>query len=156
MKHPVLTALVLYSLASAVPAFAAQEAHQHAHEAHGTTLQLNAGQKWETDAALRKSMAEIRQSMDSSLHAIHENKLSAKAYGGLAKQVEGAVAEIIANCKLPPAADTQLHLVVSDLLAGAEQMKSKTRRMDGVIKVIGALDNYGNYFDDPGFQPIAH
>lgn len=152
MKHPVLTALVLFSLASAAPAFAAQ----HGHEAHGTTLQLNAGQKWETDAALRKSMGDIRRSMESSLHAIHENRLSAQAYGKLARQVEGAVAEIVANCKLPPAADAQLHLVVADLLAGAEQMKGKGRRMDGAVKVIGALDHYGNYFDDPGFLPIAH
>jgi len=32
----------------------------------------------------------------------------------------------------------------------------QAKRMDGAVKVIGALDNYGKYFDDPGFQPIAH
>lgn len=110
----------------------------------------------ETDAPLRKAMGEIRQSIASSLHAIHENKFSAQAYGGLAKKVEGAVGDIVANCKLPPAADAQLHIVVADLLAGAEQMAGKARRMNGAVKVIGALDNYGKYFDDPGFQPIAH
>ncbi len=155
MKPHLLTALTVLSLAAA-PAFAAGNAHDHGHEAHGATLQLNAGKKWETDAALRKAMGEIRQSMAASLHAIHENKLSSKAYGGLAKQVEGAVGEIVANCKLPPAADTQLHIVVADLLAGAEQMAGKAKRMDGAVKVIGALDNYGKFFDDPGFQPIAH
>ncbi len=155
MKPYLLTALTVLSLA-AVPAFAANNAHEHGHEAHGATLQLNAGKKWETDAPLRKAMGEIRQSMASSLHAIHENKFSAQAYGGLAKKVEGAVGEIVANCKLPPAADAQLHIVVADLLAGAEQMAGKAKRMDGAVKVIGALDNYGKYFDDPGFQPIAH
>jgi hypothetical protein len=155
MKPYLLTALTVLSLA-AVPAFAASDAHEHGHEAHGATLQLNAGKKWETDAPLRKAIGEIRQSMASSLHAIHENKLSPKAYGGLAKKVEGAVGDIVANCKLPPAADAQLHIVVADLLAGAEQMAGKAKRMDGAVKVIGALDNYGKYFDDPGFQPIAH
>jgi hypothetical protein len=155
MKPYLLTALTVLSLA-AVPAFAANNAHEHGHEAHGATLQLNAGKKWETDAPLRKAMGEIRQSMASSLHAIHENKFSAQAYGGLAKKVEGAVGDIVANCKLPPAADAQLHIVVADLLAGAEQMAGKAKRMDGAVKVIGALDNYGKYFDDPGFQPIAH
>lgn len=155
MKHSLPIILALISLAAA-PAFAANNAHDHGHEAHGATLQLNAGKKWETDAALRKAMGEIRQSMAASLHAIHENKLSSKAYGGLAKQVEGAVGEIVANCKLPPAADAQLHIVVADLLAGAEQMAGKAKRMDGAVKVIGALDNYGKFFDDPGFQPIAH
>lgn len=159
MKHPILTALALFSLAAAAPAFAAKDVHNHGHEAHGATLQLNAGKKWETDAALRKAMGEIRQSMASSLHAIHENKLSARAYEGLAKKVEGNVGAIVANCKLPPEADAQLHLVVADLLAGAEQMAGKAKqakRMDGAVKVIGALDNYGKYFDDPSFQPIAH
>jgi hypothetical protein len=155
MKHPIPTTLALLVLAAA-PAFAAGNTHDHGHAAHGATLQLNAGKKWETDAALRKAMGEIRQSMAASLHAIHENKLSPKAYGSLAKKVEGAVGEIVANCKLPPAADAQLHIVVAELLAGAEQMAGKTKRMDGAVKVIGALDNYGKYFDDPGFQPIAH
>lgn len=155
MKHLIPTACTLLALA-ATPAFAAGNAHDHGHEAHGATLQLNAGKKWETDAPLRKAMGEIRQSMASSLHAIHENKFSAQAYGGLAKKVESAVGEIVANCKLPPAADAQLHIVVADLLAGAERMAGKAQRMDGAVKVIGALDNYGKYFDDPGFQPIAH
>ena len=159
MKHPVLTALTLLCLSAAAPAFAAEDAHKHGHEAQGSMLQLNAGKKWETDAALRKSMGEIRHTMASSLHAIHDNTLPAKAYDGLAQKVEGAVGEIIANCKLPPAADAQLHIVVADLLAGAEQMAGKDKeagRMDGAVKVVGALDNYGKYFDDPGFKPLAH
>lgn len=159
MKHPLPTILALFTLAATGPAFAANDAHDHGHEAHGVTLQLNAGQKWQTDAALRKAMGEIRQSMAGSLHAIHGNKLSPKGYNGLAKKVETAVGDILANCKLPPAADAQLHLVVADLLAGAGQMAGKAKpagHMDGAVKVIGALDNYGKYFDDPGFQPIAH
>jgi hypothetical protein len=155
MKPYLLTALTVLSLAAA-PALAAKDVHDHGHEQHGATLQLNAGKKWETDAALRKAMGEIRQSIAGSLHAIHENKLSPNGYAGLAKQVESAVGEIVANCKLPPAADAQLHIVVADLLAGAERMAGKAQRMDGAVKVIGALDNYGKYFDDPGFQPIAH
>lgn len=155
MKHPILTALALFSLAAG-PVCAANDAHDHGHEQHGATLQLNAGKKWETDAPLRKAMGEIRQSMASSLHAIHENKLSPKAYGGLAKKVEGAVGDMVANCKLGTQADEQLHIIIADLLAGAERMAGKTKRMDGAVKVIGALDNYGKYFDDPGFQPIAH
>ena len=66
---------------------------------------------------------------------------------------------MVANCKLGTQADEQLHIIIADLLAGAEQMAGKVKqakRMDGAVKVIGALDNYSKYFDDPGFQPIAH
>lgn len=156
MQHPILTVLTLVSIASAGPALAAQDAHEHGHEAHGATLQLNAGKPWATDAPLRKAMGEIRQSMAASLHRIHENKLPAKGYGALAHTVESAVGEIVANCKLPPDADAQLHIVVADLLAGAEQMAGKSGQMKGAVKVIDALGNYGKYFDDPGFEPIAH
>ena len=29
-------------------------------------------------------------------------------------------------------------------------------KMDGAVKVIGALKAYGQHFDDAGFQPIEH
>ncbi|WP_223879682.1 hypothetical protein [Dechloromonas sp. CZR5] len=159
MKPYILAALTVLSLAAASPSLAARDAHHHGHSPVSASLQLNAGKKWETDAPLRTAMGEIRQSMASSLHAIHENKMSAKSYDGLAKQVEGAVGQIVASCKLPPAADAQLHIIVADLLAGAEQMAGKVKevkRVNGAVKVIGALDNYGKYFDDAGFRPIEH
>ena len=159
MKSYFFAALTVLSLAAAGPSLSASGAHDHDHGTASATLQLNAGKKWETDAPLRAAMGEIRQLMASSLHAIHENKMSAKAYDGLAKKVEVGVGEIVAKCKLPPAADAQLHIVVADLLTGAEQMAGKVKqakRMDGAVKVIGALDNYGKYFDDAGFRPLVH
>ena len=159
MKPHTFVALTVLSLAAAGPALAAADAHEHHHGTTPASLQLNVGKKWQTDAPLRAAMGQIRQSMAAALHAIHANKMSAKGYDGLAKQVEGAVGEIVANCKLPPAADAQLHIVVADLLAGAEQMGGKVKqgkRVEGAVKVIGALDNYGKYFDDAGFQPIPH
>jgi hypothetical protein len=159
MKTHFLIALSVLTLAATGPSLATNEAHEHGHGTASATLQLNAGKKWETDAPLRKAMGEIRQSMASSLHAIHENKLSAKAYGELAKKVEGAVGDMVANCKLGSQADEQLHIIIADLLSGAEQMAGKVKqakRMDGAAKVFGTLDSYGKYFYDPGFQPIAH
>jgi hypothetical protein len=164
MKSKVLIALSLISLTAAGPTLAANTAAHdhgdaHGHDGAATTLEMNAGKKWETDAALRKAMNDIRQTVAGSLHAIHENRLPAAGYGELASKVEGAVGEIVANCKLAPKADAQLHLIVADLLAGAEQMAGKgkaAQRRDGAVKVIGALEKYGTYFDHPGFQPIAH
>ena len=162
MKHKLLTALTVISLGAAGSALAANNAahdHSHDHGAAPVVLQLNAGKKWETDAPLRKAIGEIRQSIAASLDAIHHNKLPASAYGGLAHKVEGAVHEIIANCKLPPAADAQLHIIVADLLAGAEQMSGKAKPAkprDGAVKVLVALDKYGEYFDDPGYRPFKH
>ncbi|MFT3857391.1 MAG: hypothetical protein QM742_07815 [Aquabacterium sp.] len=130
--------------------------HAHTHEdAPAPALQLNAGKKWETDAALRQGMAEIHQAMAAHRVAIHEGKLSPKAAKQLARKIEGAVARIVAQCKLPPAADAQLHIIVAELLAGAHQMAGNTTSIKphaGAIKVMNALHNYATYFDDPGFQ----
>lgn len=162
MKRNKLLVLAAICLSIAGTPFAAHaEAHNHSHE-HGAaaaTLQLNAGQKWETDAALRQGMGNIRQAMAGSLHAIHENRLSKNGYAGLAKKVENEIGNIVANCKLEPKADEQLHLIVAELLEGAGEMAGKVKtgkRQDGVVRVIGALEKYSQYFADPGFKPIAH
>ena len=159
MKPHLLIALTVLGLAAAGPSLAARNAHDHGHDAAAVMLQLNAGQKWETDAPLRAGMGEIRQAMAGSLQAIHTHKMSAKAYDDLAKKVHSAVGQIVAQCKLPPAADAQLHLVIADLLVGADQMAGKVKgapRVDGAVKVIGALNAYGQHFDDPDFHAIEH
>lgn len=163
MKLPSATHAMLFAAALALST-ASFAAPAHKHDSHAdhvapTSLQLNAGKKWATDEALRKSMESIRQSVAASLHQIHENRLTPAAYGALARKVEGEVGNIVSNCKLEPKADAQLHLIVADLLAGSEQMAGKikqAKRQDGAVKVIGALEKYATYFDDPQFKPIAH
>lgn len=133
--------------------------HGHRHDAPPAKLQLNAGKKWETDAPLRQAMGNIRQAMAGALHDIHENKLPKPGYAALAQKVEDEVGQMVAHCKLDAAADAQLHLVIEDLLAGAERMAGKlksAKRRDGAVRVIGALDKYAAHFDDPGFKPIEH
>ena len=159
MKPYLITALAVLTLAAAGPSFAANETHDHGHGSASGTLQLNAGKKWETDAALRQAMSNIRQAMAGELHEIHENRLSARGYGKLAQKVEAEVGNIVANCKLGAQADEQLHIVIVELLGGTEHMAGKFKggkRQNGAVQVIGALEKYAAYFDDPGFKPIEH
>jgi hypothetical protein len=141
------------------PAFAVDTGHDHHHGEQPTKLQLDAGKKWETDAPLRQSMAKIRQSLASSLKAIHANQLTLARYNELAKNVESSVSRIVAQCKLPPAADAQLHIIVAELMSGAELMSDQTNSgtaRNGAVKVIEALNRYGQYFNDPGFKKLGH
>lgn len=154
----IFATLLAASLLAAGTSFAGEVNHDHHSAAPTAGLHLNHGQKWETDAALRKAMSGLRQSTAKNLTAIHENRVSAQQYAALAQTVNGAVSSIVAQCKLPPAADEQLHLIVAELLAGAEQMAGKNpsgSAQQGAIKVINALDNYGQYFNDPGFKPLT-
>ena len=137
---------------------AAQAAAPHEHHAHGNPepqkLQLNAGQKWATDAPLRQAMSEINQAMATALPRIHKNQFAAADYQALAGTVSQKVAYAVANCKLEAKADAMLHLVIADLLAGAEAMESKQpeARHDGAVSVLHALQAYGKYFQHPGWK----
>jgi hypothetical protein len=146
-------------LISALPPGAmAQPAHEGAHATHGgagamvDNLQLDEGKKWATDASLRSGMANIRAAFDADHPAIHAGQESNAAYAALAGRIEQEVNRIVASCRLPPAADAQLHLVVADLMQGVGLMRGADpakSRHDGAARVHGALNAYGKYFDDP-------
>ncbi|MEN9436863.1 MAG: hypothetical protein RIR09_1518 [Pseudomonadota bacterium] len=136
-------------------ALAAESAHKHG--ADSTQLSLDNGKKWATDAPLRQGMGAIRAQMQAALHAIHENKLPVARYNALAAKLNTEVGGIVAQCKLEPKADEQLHLVIADVLSGAEAMQGKTKkvtRRSGAVQVLGALEKYATYFDHPNWTPI--
>ncbi|HET9764804.1 MAG TPA: hypothetical protein VFR50_14880 [Casimicrobiaceae bacterium] len=148
-------AAALLALGATQPGFAA-DAHSHAGDAPAK-LVLDHGRKWTTDAPLRQRMGEIRALMAANIESIHTGKLSAAEYAALGAAVEGKVAAIVAECKLPPEADAMLHLIVADLVAGADVMQGKVagKPTDGVRKVVAAANAYGRYFDDAGWKPLA-
>jgi len=145
------------ALGLAATGVTAAEKDAHKHGADTVKLTLDNGKKWATDEALRKGMGNIRTEMQASLHEIHEGKLTAAKYNELAKKVGTEVGGIVAECKLEPKADAQLHLVVAEMLDGIEVMEGKAKkvkRQAGAVKVVAALEKYGNYFDHPNWQPI--
>jgi hypothetical protein len=139
----------------------AQQEHQHQHgqaTAAVGQLQLDAGHKWSTDASLRAGMAQIRAAFDADHPAIHAGKESDAQYEALAARVESQVNDIVKNCKLPAAADANLHYVIADLLQGVSLMRGQDparTRHDGAALVHGALIAYGKYFDDPDWTAAA-
>lgn len=150
----VITALAIATAILAPAAFAA-DTHAHGHATAPLKLQLDHGKKWGTDAALRRGMEGIRDAVHGAPAALHKAAASPEAYAGLGRQVEAQVGRIVQECKLPPAADAQLHIVVAELVAGADAMKdakdAKAGRA-GLVKVDGALKSYAKYFDHPGWS----
>ena len=137
----------------------AQETHTHGPGTGVHGLTLNAGEKWATDKHLRKAMGRIRDGMNPSIQEIHRGELATAKYAALAKLANDEVAYMVANCKLEPKADAQLHVLIAEILEGADAMACKSKqvtRQQGAAKVIGALENYGTYFDDPSWKPLAH
>jgi len=149
-----LMAAVMFWALGAAPAIAQQQ-HEHEHESGAAavaSIKLDAGRKWATDASLRAGMADIRAAFDADHPAIHDGKQTDAQYDALAGRVESQVNSIVANCRLPPQADANLHYLIADLSQGVGLMRGQDparSRHDGAALVHGALLAYGKYFDDP-------
>jgi hypothetical protein len=143
------------ALASAGALAAGSPGHD-GHAAGAVELTLDHGKKWQTDAALQKGMAEIRAALAASLDRIHHGKASPAEYAALADGVEKQVDYITQNCKLPEAADAQLHVVIGEVLEGVETMRKGPDRSAGAVQLVGALDAYGDHFEHPGWQSLMH
>jgi hypothetical protein len=154
MKARFSALLACLALSLSLPVHA--QGHDHAN--HGSTepqrLQLDAGKKWATDQHLRQAMNDINQAMSAALPRIHKNQFSDGDYQALAGTVSQKVAYAVEHCKLTPKADAMLHLVIADLMDGAEIMEGKRpgSRHDGAAQVLQALQVYGKYFQHPGWK----
>lgn len=140
---------------SLTPALAA-ETHSHHGAAATAKLTLDHGKKWQTDDVLRRGMGEIRSAMAQSLEPIHKGAFTPAQYDALAGRIQGQLDDVVKNCKLPEAADQQLHIVLEQIIDGVAGMKAATARDKGAVKVVQALGQYGKYFDHAGWQPLKH
>lgn len=127
------------------------QAHSHGEAAH--TLKLNDGKKWETDAPLRDGMAKIGAAVDSKLPALGKAQEAAQ-FDALAGEIDTQLASIVQNCKLEPAADEVLHVILAEMMEGNEALRagSGESRMHGVERVVDTLKAYAEHFDHPGFE----
>ena len=139
----------------ASPFALAADAHSHGHGRGAATLQLDHGRKWATDEPLRRGMTAIRAIVQGSPAALHKATANPEAYAPVGQRIEAEVGRIVAECKLPPAADAQLHLLIAEIVAGADAMKgakSAAAGRYGLVKVDTALRTYARYFDPPGWK----
>ena len=136
-------------------AFAEDEHHHHA-AGEPKKLSLDHGKKWATDEPLRANMTAIRAALSEKKAAIHHGTLAPDDYKALGTTIEAKVATIVAECKLAPAADANLHVVVAELLAAADTMqgKSSTTPAAGASQAVQAVNRYGKYFDHPGWKAL--
>ena len=155
MKSP-LVLLLAVALSSPFAALAAADAHDHG-ASNPQKLELNAGKKWGTDDALRQGMSAIHASVSQTLPAAHSGKAKVADYDAFGKGITAQVTYIVENCKLEPAADEQLHIIVAELMNGAEAAEGKEgekNRASGVVKVAQAANAYGKHFDHNGWKAI--
>jgi hypothetical protein len=145
-KFPVF-ALAAGLASAGVPAAAQHRAHPPA--ATPATAATAPAVRYATDAPLRKGMADIRIAVDTLSHAEHGH-LDATQVRNLAGNVERAIGGIVAECKLAPEADAELHGIIGRLGEGIAALKANPADTAPVAGMRAALDDYARRFDDPG------
>lgn len=143
------------SFGAGMPASWAETASHDGHQAAATmALTLNAGEKWQGDDNMVKGMNGIRAAIAPLIPAIHGQALPASGYQSLAGDVQTQVDFMITNCKLAPEVDEQFHMVLEQVLTGVSEMKAEQTQEAGAVRIVTALNSYGDYFTHPGWQPL--
>ncbi|HEY9898792.1 MAG TPA: hypothetical protein V6D00_06385 [Pantanalinema sp.] len=155
-----LATLFTAALALALGAGSAQAAghdHASAHDHHGAAahapapLALDHGRKWATDAPLRQAMTGIHDAYHKAHTAQQAKSFTPEAARATAHTVKDRIDFMVANCKLSPKADANLHVLVADMLGAAEALETSPTSKDGLPRLRHALERYPRYFSHPGW-----
>lgn len=155
--HLSYTSIILLSAVAVAtfPATASEHKHEHK-DGKQHSMQLDDGKKWSIDASLHIGMNSIKTSMETNISPIHYKKFTSDQYISLAGEINIHLAYLFENCKLPTKADAQLHVLLFKIMQGNEEMQSTNNKRDGAIKIIKALGQYPQYFDDKNWQALQH
>ena len=158
-EHRYILAGGLALLLAGTMARAGEELHEHAQHGHASpemaALTLHAGERWETDAALRAGMQHIRDAVAARAQGFHAGRLDAAEAAGLANSVRDDVSFLLANCRLAPEADANLHLLIGRLLTGAAALERDPVSAEGMPQLLGVLRDYPRYFAHPDWSPVG-
>lgn len=146
---------VLLVLVLAAPLAAAGDPpSSHDHHAPAGALQLDHGRRWATTPPLRQGMNGIRKAVVGAVPAHAPRALTAVEARQLADAIRLQVDYLVANCVLAPEADAALHVLLGQMLEGAQALRRNPADEAALQRILAALENYPAYFDDKGWRRL--
>jgi hypothetical protein len=142
-----LFVFLLIAALAGTPLSRAQAAAGDTRRPHATAprqLQLDHGQRWPADPALREGMRRIRAVALWMQQAQAGGSLSVRQSRAATASIEDSVATIVDHPPRGGGMDANLRLLLGRVLAA-----------DGLPQLLDALKLYPRYFDDPGWQPLT-
>ena len=149
-RLPLAGLTIALACAALLPATAlAQHAGHGDHAAHATheASAPASGQRYASDAPLRKGMGDIRTAVAALGHHEHGHMDEKQALATVAV-IERSIGDIVVNCKLDPEADHALHGVLAKLGKGVSALKADTSDMSAQVPMREAVADYSRLFDD--------
>ena len=150
---PLLSAISL-TVACPLKAENSRVNHHHHNEQAMPVLKLDQGKKWSIDEPLRQGMESINAAVKNTVGAFHSNALTSQDANKLSKHINDQVSFLISNCKLTPQADETLHVLISDLLSGADKLSKQPLSNQGLPVIVKALHFYPKYFEHSDWKQI--
>lgn len=147
----VMKLIAVFFLSSFLSLTFAQD-HKMDHSQHHekkSELSLNKGKKWEVDQTMKENMEAIHTEFEKT-HKLHKSKKAAAAdYESLSTTITQSAEKIAANCKMEKKMDDTFHVLLGDMMAGAEELKDKANNQKGkaMEKIHHSLHNYKKYFN---------
>lgn len=140
-----LFVFLLIAALAGTPSSRAQAAAGDTHRPRAAAprqLQLDHGQRWPADPALREGMRRIRAVALWMQEAQAEGALSTRQSRAATASIEDSVAAIVDHPPRSDGMDANLRLLLGRVLAA-----------DGLPQLLDALELYPRYFDDPDWPP---
>jgi hypothetical protein len=116
-------------------------------------LDLNQGQRWATDDSVRRNMESIRDQVRAMQESARHTRIQPEWYAALGASIEREIAEITRNCKLPPDADRNFHVILLQLAIASDTLQGRNSAAPdtGLRHAELVLMQYPRFFDHPGW-----
>ncbi|WP_156968864.1 DnrO protein [Arenimonas metalli] len=130
-------------------AHAAEDA-QDGHGNHGHDADADAGlpaTRWASDAPLREGMRRVRAATEALSHGAHGH-LDEAQVKAVAAELEAAVQDMIARCRLDPEPDAALHPLLASVLRASAALAAEGFDPSVLADLEAVLARYPQLFED--------
>lgn len=145
-RHHVATVLVACLCTG--PAFATEHAHA-AVQGTGAPVASATAARHVADARLRSAMAAVRGAVEAFEHARHGH-MGPPQVRALADHLDAQVARVFSECRLEPAADASLHVLLLTIAKASRAMRATPDDFAPVTAMERAMADYALVFADDG------
>ena len=123
----------------------------------GAVQQEGTSQRWRTDAAVRRGMDDLHAAIDASVTQGAARGIVGERLAELGGTLAARTTQLIACCTTPEVSGRHLHMILVEVADGAELMRqggTVAAQRTGLLRVVQALNLYGDLFDHPGWQRL--
>jgi hypothetical protein len=114
-------------------------------------------QPWRADAAVRRGMDDLHAAVEASVTQGAARGIAGERLAELGRILAARSARLIACCTTPKVSGRHLHMILVEIADGAELMRQGgvvAAQRTGLLRVVQALNLYGDLFEHPGWQRL--